>query len=85
MNENSSDLSFSNFSKWEDIDHPKFKDLDIADFKNDVRFYKIDTISFDEEYPRREAFENIIASVNNSEKWISTHKTHPNFTPSISK
>ena len=32
---------------------------------NEICFYKIKQLSFDEEYPRREAFENVLLSINN--------------------
>ena len=32
---------------------------------NEVCFYKIKQLSFDEDYPRREAFENVLLSMNN--------------------
>jgi len=67
VKKNIKEHTIPNFSSWEDIDHFKFKDAETANFKNDVKFYKIDEISFDEKHPRREAFENIIASINNTE------------------
>lgn len=33
---------------------------------NEVCFYKIKQLSFDEDYPRREAFENVLLSMNNN-------------------
>lgn len=32
---------------------------------NEMCFYKVKQLSFDEDYPRREAFENVLLSMNN--------------------
>jgi DNA helicase HerA-like ATPase len=53
-------------SNWIEKEHFKFKNSDTVDFL-DTRFYKILEISFDEEFPRREAFENIISTIDNPE------------------
>jgi len=65
MNKKAKQFNISDFMNWQEIDYFKFKESDVADFKNSVKLYKINEIRFDEKYPRREAFENIIASVNN--------------------
>ena len=39
----------------------KFEELT----QKDVAFYKINSLTYDDEYPRREAFENIITAMDN--------------------
>ena len=45
-----------------DIGYPKG---DVLSTSNDMCFYKIEKLSYDEEYPRREAFENVLDSLDN--------------------
>lgn len=53
------DTSFEHIA---DIGYPEEPGLNTSD---DMRFYKIEKLSYDEEYPRREAFENVLDSLDN--------------------
>lgn len=53
------DASFENIA---DIGYPEESGLNTS---ADMRFYKIEKLSYDEEYPRREAFENVLDSLDN--------------------
>lgn len=47
--------------KVKDINFPKDQTLNLSD----MRFYRVEQLSFDEEYPHREAFENVLLSLEN--------------------
>lgn len=53
------DASFEHIA---DIGYPEDDGLSTS---NDMCFYKIEKLSYDEEYPRREAFENVLDSLDN--------------------
>jgi len=53
------DASFEHIA---DIGYPEDDGLSTSD---DMCFYKIEKLSYDEEYPRREAFENVLDSLDN--------------------
>lgn len=53
------DASFEHIA---DIGYPEESGLNTSD---DMRFYKIEKLSYDEEYPRREALENVLNSLDN--------------------
>lgn len=46
-----------------EIRFPEFVDGKRKLANNQASFYKIETLSFDDEYPRREAFENVLFAV----------------------
>lgn len=52
----------SSFERIADIGYPEDDGLSTSD---DMCFYKVEKLSYDEEYPRREAFENILDSLDN--------------------
>ena len=52
----------ASFERIADIGYPEESGLNTSD---DMRFYKIEKLSYDEEYPRREAFENVLDSLDN--------------------
>lgn len=47
-------------SSFKDMEFPKDGKLE----KQDARFYKVTRLSYDEEYPQREAFENVLMALN---------------------
>lgn len=52
----------SSFEHITDIGYPEDDGLSTS---NDMCFYKVEKMSYDEEYPRREAFENVLNSLDN--------------------
>ncbi len=52
----------SSFEHICDIGYPSAEGLNLC---NDMCFYKVEKLSYDKEYPRREAFENVLNSLDN--------------------